>query len=301
MRLTGNTDAISSKVIDNATAPRAVVHLDLDGCKHIFQAHGWRWQAEDDLICATGLPRALEFFDRAGVRATLFVIAEDLDNSRKREMLMGAVRLGHEIASHSLTHRKLTELDRDEKRREIFGSRERLMRDLGVEARGFRAPGFALDQESFELIDEAGYAYDSSIFPGEVFTRRIGADQSSESPHRPFNERRLMELPMPAYFPLPFPFHPSYSLALGMWYFRLGLRRFQRHGAPLTMLFHLTDFADPLPDEVLPNLMAKIYTLSNIDARTKLQFCGQMLELVRREYQFVGTSELLASGACASK
>lgn len=295
MKLSGKTDAISFQVDEDAAAPRAVIHLDLDGCKHIYRAHGWRWQEEDDLICATGLTRALNFFDQAGVRATLFVIAEDLDDARKREMLRGAVRRGHEIASHSLTHRKLTALKRDEKRREIFESRERLMRELSVEARGFRAPGFALDRESFELVDEAGYAYDASLFPGAGFARRIGADQLSESPHRPFTGRRLVELPMPAYAPLPFPFHPSYSLALGMWYFRLGLRRFQRSRAPLTLLFHLTDFADPLPESRLPNLMARIYTLSNLDVRTKLQCCGQMLELVRRNYQLVDTSQLLES------
>jgi hypothetical protein len=45
----------------------------------------------------------------------------------------------------------------------------------------------------------------------------------------------------------------------------------------------------------LPNLMARIYTLSNLDVRTKLQCCGQMLELVRRNYQLVDTSQLLAS------
>ena len=273
----------------------ATIHLDLDGCVHVYRAHGWSYDADEDPLFETGLRRALDFFAQAGARATLFVIAENLDDPRKRGLLMEAVRQGHEIASHSLTHRKLTALKREEKRREIFESRERLARELGVEARGFRAPGFALDRESFDLVEEAGYTYDSSLFPGEGAARRIGADQLTESPHRPLTGRRLVELPMPAYYPLPFPFHPSYGLALGMWYFRLGLRRFQRSRAPLTLLFHLTDFADPLPEERLPNLMARIYTLSNLDVRTKLQCCGQMLELVKRDYQLVDTSQLLES------
>jgi peptidoglycan/xylan/chitin deacetylase (PgdA/CDA1 family) len=285
----------SINTTQNRSGSLATIHLDLDSCVHVYRAHGWSYDADDDPLFETGLRRALDFFARAGVRATLFVIAENLDDPRKRMLLTEAVRQGHEIASHSLTHRRLTALRRDEKRREIFESRERLMRELGVEARGFRAPGFALDRESFELVDEAGYAYDSSLFPRSGFARRIGADQMSESPHRPFTGRRLLELPMPAYAPLPFPFHPSYSLALGMWYFRLGLRRFQRARAPLTLLFHLTDFADPLPEERLPNLMARIYTLSNLDAQTKLQCCGQMLELVRRNYQLVETTQLLLS------
>jgi hypothetical protein len=272
----------------------ATIHLDLDSSVHVYRAHGWTYEADDDPLFETGLRRALKFFSRAGVCATLFVVAEDLDDPRKREMLAEAIRRGHEIASHSLTHRKLTALTRDEKRREIYESRERLKRELGVEALGFRAPGFALDRESFELIDEAGYTYDSSLFSMKSFARRIGVDQLSAAPSRPAPDRRLVELPLPAYRPLPFSFHPCYSLTLGMWYFRLGLRQFQRFRAPFTLLFHLTDFADPLSEERLPNLMARIYTLSQLDVRTKLQCCGQMLELVRREYQLVATSQLLA-------
>lgn len=285
MKITGMTAAAPSQFSEAAIPPRAVIHLDLDGGAHIFRAHGWAYQAQDDPLFVTGLRRALDFFERAGVRATLFVIAEDLDEPRKRELLQEAARRGHEIASHSLTHRKLTLLTRDEKRREIFESRARLIRELDVEVRGFRAPGFALDRESFELIDKAGYAYDSSLFPSAGFARAIGVDQLSESPHRPLTGRQLVELPMPAYSPLPVPFHPCYSLVLGEWYFRLGLSLFRRTGAPLALLFHLTDFADPLPEDHLPNLMAKIYTLSHLSGEAKLRRCERMLELVQREYR----------------
>lgn len=273
--------------------PLATVHLDLDGGAHIFRAHGWAWRSDDDPLFMTGLRRALDFFERVGVKVTLFVIAEDLDDARKRESLREAVGQGHEIASHSLTHRKLTTLARDEKRHEIFESRARLKSELGVEARGFRAPGFAIDREALELIDEAGYVYDSSLFPNVGFARDIGVERLSASPHHPLAGRQLVELPMPAYSPLPVPFHPCYSLALGEWYFRLGLRLFRRTGAPLALLFHLTDFADPLPEDVLPNLMARIYTLSTLSAEVKLRRCERMLELVRREYQLVRSAQLL--------
>ncbi|MGH9769014.1 MAG: polysaccharide deacetylase family protein [Blastocatellia bacterium] len=293
--------ALEIKTTVETPGMRASIHVDLDGGKHIFRAHGWDYPAQDDPLFETGLRRALDFCERAGTRATLFVIVEDLENPRKRELLQEAARRGHEIASHSLTHRKLTALSRDEKRREIFESRERLMRELGVEARGFRAPGFAMDRESFELIDEAGYAYDSSLFPSAGFARRLEVNQLSEKPHRPLADRRLVELPMPAYRPLPFPFHPCYSLVMGVWYFRLGLRRFRRVGAPLTLLFHLTDFADPVPEDYLPNPLAKIYTLSHLSGETKLRRCERMLEMVRREYQLVSAAQLLDQTAAMAQ
>jgi hypothetical protein len=267
--------------------------LDLDSGVHIYRAHHWPYKADDDPLFESGLRRALDFFERAGVRATFFVIAEDMDDPRKRELLAEAVWKRHEIASHSLTHRKLTTLTRSEKRREIFVSRERMRRELGVEVSGFRAPGFAIDRESFEMIDEAGYTYDSSLFPSAGFARAIGVDRLSGSPHRPLTDRRLVELPMPAYSPLPVPFHPCYSLVLGEWYFRLGLRLFRRTGAPLALLFHLTDFADPLPEDCLPGLTAKIYTLSHLSGEAKLRRCERMLELVQREYQIVSSTQLL--------
>jgi hypothetical protein len=100
---------------------------------------------------------------------------------------------------------------------------------------------------------------------------------------------------MPAYRPLPWPFHPSYSLVLGTWYFRLGLRAFRRSHAPLVLLFHLTDFAEPLREAILPNRRARLFTLSHLDSGAKRQRCRQMLNMVAREYRLAATSELLNS------
>jgi hypothetical protein len=278
---------------DGSRGQRAVIHLDLDGASAIYRVHGCSFDADRDGLFETGLQNALDFFRKAKVQATLFVIAEDLGDPRKVELLAEAVKRGHEIASHTLTHRKLTALDRDEKRREIFESRERIAAKLGVDARGFRAPGFAIDNESLELIDAAGYAYDSSLFPETKFARKIGVTKLSAAPHQLLENRRLVELPLPAYAPLPAPFHPCYSLVLGTWYFRLGLRRFRQTGSPLVVLFHLTDFSDPLPNHQLPNWRAKFYTLSHMTREVKWRRCEQMLELVRNHYWIADTLSLL--------
>jgi peptidoglycan/xylan/chitin deacetylase (PgdA/CDA1 family) len=271
--------------------------MDLDGGAHIFLAHHWRYDGPDDTLFESGLRSALDFFDETGVRATLFVIAEDLGNTHKRNLLREAVRRGHEIASHSLTHRKLTTLDRTAKRREIFDSREALSQSLGVAVAGFRAPGFDIDRESLQMIAEAGYRYDSSLFPTADFASRVGVAELSALPHHPLPGSSLIELPMPAYRPLPLPFHPSYSLVLGTWYFRLGLTSFRRNRAPLVLLFHLTDFADPVPRAFLPHRRARLYTLSHLDGDVKRRRCRRMLDMVAREYRLAATSELLSSSS----
>lgn len=273
--------------------PPAAVHLDLDGAAAIYEAHGWEpGFAEDDLF-TTGLSNALGFFEERGVTATLFTIARDLDDPAKRPLIEEAVRRGHEIGSHSTTHRRLSGLTTDQKREEIAGSRRRLEDALGVPVSGFRAPEFDVDAESLGLIAEAGYRFDSSVFPNAASAKRLGGRRPEVVPYRPLAEHGLIELPMPRHAPLPFPFHPCYSLVLGRWYFRLGLGAFRKSGAPLVILFHLTDFAEPVPDRFLLGLKSRLFTLSHLGAATKRRRCVRMLDLVTRNYELMSTTALL--------
>ena len=265
----------------------AAVHLDLDGAQHIFRAHGLSWDSPHDPLFDSGLRNFLDLFDRTGIRATLFVIAEDLEDPRKRELICEARARGHEIASHSLTHRRLSTLTPDDKRREVFESAERIAA-TGDGPRGFRAPGFDIDRQTLELLSEAGYAWDSSVFSDAGLAARAGGDRVARAQH---DCRALVELPMPAYRPLPF--HPSYGLVLGMWYFRLGLSRFRRTRAPLVLLFHLTDLADPLPAEKTPGLRARLFTLSHLARERKLRGCEQALEAAREHYRIGCTDALI--------
>jgi hypothetical protein len=274
----------------SAARPQAVVHLDCDGLADIFRVHGWSRAAEGDELFDRGLPRALDFFEAERVRATLFVIAAALDVPARRARLREAVARGHEVASHSLTHRLLPTLASAEKRREIVESRTRIAEALGVPVHGFRAPNFALDRESFDLIGEAGYAYDSS--------RQAGRDDAlghvDEGPHRLLGGR-LLELPMPRLGLLPFPFHPSYSLVFGVRHFRAGLARAEQSGAPLVSLFHLTDLADPLTAQDVPTLRARFFTLSFLSLSQKQQRCARMLAALRERFELTDTATLLAN------
>src|SRR3954465_2632562 len=109
----------------------AAIHVDLDGAREIYAVHGWQRKATGDPMFETGLRHALRFFEANRIRATLFVISQQLDDPRQRELLQEAVRQGHEIASHTVTHRSLTTLSTAEKRREIFESREQITAMLG--------------------------------------------------------------------------------------------------------------------------------------------------------------------------
>jgi peptidoglycan/xylan/chitin deacetylase (PgdA/CDA1 family) len=278
----------------NQQKPAAVVHVDLDGASAIYTMHGWPYPHDSDPLFESGLENLLSLLDRLDIRATLFVIATDVDNPRKLALLKKAAEKGHEIGCHSWTHRKLTRLSHEQQLREISASREHIASRLDVPVNGFRAPYFDIDGDTYRLIAEAGYRYDSSLFAGRKIASGSGHIQSGAQPARLCPDHAMVELPLPAYAPMPFPFHASYSLVLGNWYFRLGLARHRRNGAPLVLLFHLTDMADPLPAAMRRNWKNTFFTLSHMKGAEKQLCCERMLESVARHYRLTDTSTLLS-------
>jgi peptidoglycan/xylan/chitin deacetylase (PgdA/CDA1 family) len=270
----------------------AVVHVDLDGATHVYRAHGWHPPSRDPLF-ETGLRRTLEFLERRGIVATLFVIAEDLRDPAKRALILDAARRGHEIASHTTTHRHLTRLAPDERRTELRDSRLALEDAVGRSVTGFRAPGFAMDHETLRMAAEEGYRYDSSVFHGSKAP--AGALSLGENPTVLAGDAGLKELAMPTYDGLPWPFHPSYSQLLGTRYFRAGFERAMRSPPqPFVFLLHLTDLSDPMPAAELRGFSSRVFTLSLLSVATKERRLSRMVDLVQSRCTFVPTDTLVA-------
>jgi polysaccharide deacetylase family protein (PEP-CTERM system associated) len=110
--------------------------------------------------------RILHICDELDVKATFFVLG--LLARRRPHLVRTIADRGHEIASHSLDHRLVYTMSRAELLEDLRGSK-RLLEDLGGTAVvGFRAPEFSmqrLDSPCFEALVEAGFTYDSSVFP----------------------------------------------------------------------------------------------------------------------------------------
>ena len=110
--------------------------------------------------------RILEICDGLDVKATFFVLGL---LARDRPHLVRSIAArGHEIGSHSLTHRLVYTMSHAELFEDLRDSK-RMLEDLtGTEVVGFRAPEFSvrrLDSPCFEALLEAGFIYDSSVFP----------------------------------------------------------------------------------------------------------------------------------------
>jgi polysaccharide deacetylase family protein (PEP-CTERM system associated) len=118
-----------------------------------------------------------------GVRMTCFFLGWVAE--RFPHLVREAAAAGHEIASHGYAHRLTYTLSPQEFGEDVTRSKHILEDIIGREVHGYRCPGFSVTAETpwfFEQLVQAGYRYDSSIFPaarlhGGMRTDRLG-------PHR---------------------------------------------------------------------------------------------------------------------
>lgn len=110
--------------------------------------------------------KLLELLDTKQVKATFFIlgwIAKELP-----DLIKEISSRGHEIASHSYSHKILTLMSKEEFKKEIQLSLEAIDKAIGKPVKGFRAPCFSVTNKNlwvFDVLKENGFIYDSSIFP----------------------------------------------------------------------------------------------------------------------------------------
>lgn len=154
------------------TGQRGAVNVDVDGLYLYDRIHGLKADSVFDAATTNpvawtrGVVRFLDLFDRAGVRSTFFVVAQDLAHPDARAVLKEVVAAGHEIGNHSLVHDYgLSRRRRADIADELTQAKDRLEDFCGVPVTGFRAPGYVLSEALLEAVVDAGHVYSSSRFP----------------------------------------------------------------------------------------------------------------------------------------
>lgn len=113
-----------------------------------------------------GLPMLLDLYEKYGVKATFFYIA----NFAKQhpEIIKIVQKRGHEIACHGLTHRhdKAFDVMPFEEQLEHLSTAKKILEDIaGEEVVSFRAPALRVNFDTPKALIEAGFKYDSSVAP----------------------------------------------------------------------------------------------------------------------------------------
>ena len=156
----------------------AAVTIDVDSLRCYREIHGLPARSdEDDPVYTEALPRFLDLMRDLDVRATLFVVGQDLERAAHGALLERAAKEGHEIASHSYSHdyalsqRSFAEICSD-----LWRADDAIAGVSGRRPAGFRAPGYNQSEALFDAIEALGYRYDSSFFPTPAyFAARAGA------------------------------------------------------------------------------------------------------------------------------
>jgi polysaccharide deacetylase family protein (PEP-CTERM system associated) len=139
--------------------------------------------------------RLLDVLDEAGAKATFFVLGEIARN--RPRLVWDIAEAGHEVASHGWDHRRVHRLSPAEFLDDVRSSRDALEQASGGPVIGYRAPTFSVGRRTGWAIDvlaEAGYQYDSSVFP--VRHDRYGVPDAPRTPFVAEGESaHLIELP----------------------------------------------------------------------------------------------------------
>lgn len=142
----------------------AGLSVDVDSVASHLEGYGFDRPTDDGAAYRIAIPRALDIFESLGTTATFFLIGEEA--AGHPDCVRDITRRGHEVASHSMTHRlPFANLGEERAHREIVESR-RILSDLaGVEVDGFRAPSWDTDPTLLARLAAAGYRYDASAYP----------------------------------------------------------------------------------------------------------------------------------------
>ena len=148
----------------------ASVSVDLDEVRHYFALHGLPLAAPLHLVYERAIPRALDFARTLDISLTFFAVGRDLERHENAAILRDAAARGHEVGNHSLSHYyDLTRRPRSELEREVTLGADAIERAVGERPRGFRAPGYTMSDELFDVLAGAGVRYDSSVFPSPPY------------------------------------------------------------------------------------------------------------------------------------
>lgn len=256
--------------------PVAAVTVDVDGLDLYAGLHGLPASVAGPQAWTRGVRRFLDLFDRRGIPATFFVVGQDVQSpGPARELAQEAARRGHELGNHSRSHPyDLLALSPEARRSELLGGADLIEEACGQRPRGFRSPGYALDDDLLRLIEATGHVYDSSLLPCPPYAiakwlkmaLMRGQGRSSiaaggfagalgrRRPHRPTATPGIVEAPIATTRALRLPVIGATLLHMGQGWFRRVLPGLIRSSPLVNIELHAVDLVGVVEDGLHPSL-----------------------------------------------
>jgi peptidoglycan/xylan/chitin deacetylase (PgdA/CDA1 family) len=143
-----------------------------------------------------GAPRILELLRARGIASSWFVPGHTLETFP--ESTAAILDGGHEIGCHGWFHEDAATLAVDEEREMVERCAAAVETVTGARPRGWRAPYWSLGARSLEIVEAAGFAYDSSLMADDyrLYRVRHGDRHSMTEGSRFGREGALVEVPV---------------------------------------------------------------------------------------------------------
>ncbi len=151
--------------------PTACLSVDLDPLWAYQRIHGLtETHHPDQTITTLALQRFADLADHLGLPVTFFLVTSDLDVPSCRTEAARTAAQGHELANHTPDHPyDLLTTPQQTMRRQVLAGQDQIQAVTGRRPVGFRAPGYGMNSQLAHLLEEAGYAYDSSLLPSPPY------------------------------------------------------------------------------------------------------------------------------------
>jgi len=249
--------------------------------------------------------RLLEIFEQRDTRVTCFFLG--WVGERFPNLVKEAVRHGHEIASHGYAHRLIYQMTPEAFYQDAVRSKGILEDISGRAVWGYRSAGFSVTHETewfFDKLIEAGYVYDSSVFPAS--RGHGGMSGGKRSPY-------WIERPSGELFEFPVSVTEVFGKALcffGGGYLRLFpypvirmmTRRVLKESRPVIFYIHPREI-DPGHPRMRMNWQRRFKSYVNLEStmpkieRLLTEFSATSFEqLIRKEAMGVGTRAEIVRG-----
>lgn len=245
----------------------------------------------------------LSILDRHGVKCTFFVVGEVA--AKFPQLVQEVASCNHEIAAHGYQHFEIYRISRRQFYQEVSDTKKLLEDITGQNVQGHRAPSFSIVPETqwaLEVLCEAGFQYDSSIFP--FAARRYGwPDFGRDIRKVPLpNGKSIIEVPLSTAWLLGKVLPAcggGYLRHFPIWYTNWAINRIQRL-RPVIVYMHPYDFdADPEPGSAQIEAM-----LANAPKRSKRRHALQLrnrhtmelkLNWLLSNFQFTTIQDVIAT------
>jgi polysaccharide deacetylase family protein (PEP-CTERM system associated) len=234
----------------------------------------------------------LDLFDEFQLKSTFFVLGWV---ARRSPALIREIHdRGHEIASHGMSHKLVYNQTPEEFTAETRESKALLEDIIGARVLGYRASTYSITNRSLwalDILKEAGFVYDSSIFP--IRHDLYGIPDAPQSPALIATPKgaRIIEFPMSTapMFGTKLPVSGGgYFRLLPYWLTRAGLRKLN-HELARPFIFYLHPWeVDPAQPRVRTGWKSRLRHYTNLH-RTEAR-----LRRLIGEFKFAPVRKVLA-------